>query len=121
MGRRLRLWLRESTALKKLLPLCLPCRCVAATTSGSKKGSVYVGKGKFVNDDPNKYPGRTPDNLAGGWAGGEAGLWQFREELVVKARRRNELKLQASFPSSSEGSSPLPATHFAASRARTRP
>lgn len=35
-------------------------------------------------DDPAKYPGREANAAAGGWAGGEKGLWQLREELKAK-------------------------------------
>lgn len=31
-----------------------------------------------------RYPGREKNNAAGGWAGGEKGLWQLREELTAK-------------------------------------
>lgn len=59
---------------------------------------MYVGKGKYVQDDIKKYPGRSEDNMAGGWAGGEKGLWQFREELGEKvcslASRPPRLSLQ---------------------------
>ena len=37
-----------------------------------------------MNDDPAKYPGREANAAAGGWAGGEKGLWQLREELASK-------------------------------------
>jgi len=35
----------------------------------SRKSKIYVGKGRFVEDDPSKYPEKTP--LTGGFAGGE--------------------------------------------------
>lgn len=37
--------------------------------SGTEK--IYIGQGKFVEDDPAKYPDKTV--WTGGWAGGEAG------------------------------------------------
>lgn len=40
----------------------------------SDEGRVYVGKGRFLADDPALYPGRDPGGLTGGWAGGEVGL-----------------------------------------------
>lgn len=39
------------------------------------QAKIYVGKGRFVEDDPTKYPSRT--ETAGGWAGGEVGLKAF--------------------------------------------
>lgn len=42
-------------------------------------------KGRFVVDDPSKYPGRT--EYTGGWAGGEAGLKAF----VAAYQREKEL------------------------------
>lgn len=44
-------------------------------------------KGRFIKDDPRKYPNK--DNMGpllgvtGGWAGGEAGLWELREQYKV--------------------------------------
>lgn len=35
----------------------------------SRKSKIYVGKGRFVEDDPSKYPEKT--SLTGGFAGGE--------------------------------------------------
>jgi hypothetical protein len=72
-----------------------------ATSSASGK-EIYIGhvkddyagkrtgtKGRFVVDDPKKYPGREADNLSGGWAGGEKGLKEFvanyeREKMLNK-------------------------------------
>jgi hypothetical protein len=54
-------------------------RCAAGGGGAPKKERVYIGKGRYVEDDPRKYPGREDNNAAGGWAGGEKGLWQFRE------------------------------------------
>lgn len=42
---------------------------------------IYLGKGRFIKDDPKKYPSKT--ELTGGWAGGEAGLWELRDEIKV--------------------------------------
>lgn len=39
--------------------------------AGTKTEKIYVGKGRYVEDDPEKYPDKT--TLAGGWAGGEKG------------------------------------------------
>ncbi|PNH12657.1 hypothetical protein TSOC_000331 [Tetrabaena socialis] len=42
---------------------------------GSREGR----QGRTIKDDPRKYPSRDAWGT-GGWAGGEAGLWQLREE-----------------------------------------
>lgn len=47
---------------------------------------IYVGNGRFVMDDPKKYPskddaGKLFPGISGGWAGGEIGLRAFMEEL----------------------------------------
>ncbi|KAJ9509203.1 hypothetical protein QJQ45_001486 [Haematococcus lacustris] len=39
-------------------------------------------KGRVIVDDARKYP--TRDALVGGWAGGEAGLWQLREQIKAE-------------------------------------
>lgn len=56
----------------------------AAKSDPGSSDEVYIGfekgdyaprvgrKGRFVKDDPSKYPDRSP--FTGGWAGGEAGL-----------------------------------------------
>ena len=41
--------------------------------SGARREDVYVGKGKWVRDDPKKYAARD-DWFTGGWPGGEVGL-----------------------------------------------
>lgn len=67
---------------------------VPGTTSYKKplrnrdKADIYIGKGKTIRDDPSKYPDRT--ELTGGWAGGELGMWQFRE--TAKADAQKEVK-----------------------------
>jgi hypothetical protein len=50
----------------------------AASGDDANLDTVYVGKGKFVKDDARKYPSR--DALTGGWAGGEVGMWAFRDK-----------------------------------------
>lgn len=42
----------------------------SAKSSGVEK--IYVGKGRFIEDVPDKYPDRNP--LTGGFAGGEVRL-----------------------------------------------
>jgi hypothetical protein len=46
-----------------------------STQARAEKEDVYIGRGKYVKDDPEKYPSRT--ELTGGWAGGEKGLQDF--------------------------------------------
>ena len=41
-----------------------------ASETGTQK--VYIGKGRFIDDDPEKYPDKNKLGV-GGWAGGEAG------------------------------------------------
>ncbi|KAG1665794.1 hypothetical protein FOA52_002890 [Chlamydomonas sp. UWO 241] len=41
--------------------------------------------GRVVVDDPRKYP--TKDEWTGGWAGGEAGLWELREAYEKEQSR----------------------------------
>jgi hypothetical protein len=61
----------------------------AAAASNGKVAEIYIGhgkeeieakkagaKGRFIVDDPSKYPGRDND-FVGGWAGGEKGLKDF--------------------------------------------
>lgn len=66
----------------------LPPPAVAASPPKGKAIELYIGhakdqvkekaegvKGRFVVDDPAKYPERT--EYVGGWAGGEQGLQDF--------------------------------------------
>ena len=41
----------------------------AAAEPKDGKAKIYVGKGRYIEDDPSKFPDRTP--LTGGFAGGE--------------------------------------------------
>ncbi|GLC35937.1 hypothetical protein PLESTB_000521200 [Pleodorina starrii] len=63
------------------------------TTSATPVEEIYIGfekedgfgsregrKGRVIRDDPRKYPSRDAWGT-GGWAGGEAGLWQLREQV----------------------------------------
>ncbi|KAF8067268.1 hypothetical protein HT031_002315 [Scenedesmus sp. PABB004] len=71
----------------------------AAPAAGPAGGSeIYIGfekgdfapragrKGRVIVDDPTKYPGKEDvgflPGATGGWAGGEAGLWQLREQVL---------------------------------------
>ena len=52
---------------------------VRAGDKSVKGDEVYVGQGKWNKGDAAKMPGRD-GVLTGGWAGGEVGMWRFREE-----------------------------------------
>ncbi|PSC72158.1 hypothetical protein C2E20_4510 isoform A [Micractinium conductrix] len=69
-----------------------------AAPAGGKAAEIYIGhakdeveekklgkKGRFVVDDPSKYPQRS--EYTGGWAGGEKGL----KEFVAATQREKEL------------------------------
>lgn len=51
---------------------------------------IYIGKGKLIKDNPKKYPSKVSfgffENVVGGWAGGEAGLWNFRKDVAEQKR-----------------------------------
>jgi hypothetical protein len=58
---------------------------IAFSTAGVQvkaQEEIYLGKGRFIKDDPKKYPSK--DEWTGGWAGGETGLWSFRDEIKVR-------------------------------------
>lgn len=69
-----------------------------------KSDEIYIGfpkndyspregrKGRVIKDDPAKYPDR--DELTGGWAGGEAGLWKFREEIKAEQTKTGKAALK---------------------------
>ncbi|KAG1672514.1 hypothetical protein FOA52_002823 [Chlamydomonas sp. UWO 241] len=60
---------------------------------GFKKGDYAPRegrKGRVIKDDPRKYP--TKNALTGGWAGGEAGLWQLREQIKAEGDKSEEPK-----------------------------
>ncbi|PNW84918.1 hypothetical protein CHLRE_03g164000v5 [Chlamydomonas reinhardtii] len=84
----------------------------STTTSASPQEEIYIGfvkeegfgsregrKGRVIKDDPKKYPSRDWVGV-GGWAGGEAGLWQLREQVI---KEKDSKKPAAPAPSS-----PLP-------------
>ena len=76
-------------------------RGARATTRASGKGDgkdrVYIGKGRYVEDDAKKYAGR--DNwFTGGWPGGEKQLKEVfiqeeaaAAEKAAKENAKNEL------------------------------
>jgi len=51
---------------------------------------IYIGKGKVIKDDPKKYPSKISfgffENVVGGWAGGEAALWNLRKDIEKQKR-----------------------------------
>jgi hypothetical protein len=52
-----------------------PAEPNAAPNAEEEQGTqkIYLGQGRFIEDDPSKYPDK--DNLGvGGWAGGETGV-----------------------------------------------
>eukprot|EP01025_Chloroclados_australasicus_P050097 TRINITY_DN5726_c0_g1_i1.p1 TRINITY_DN5726_c0_g1~~TRINITY_DN5726_c0_g1_i1.p1 ORF type:complete len:190 (-),score=15.24 TRINITY_DN5726_c0_g1_i1:163-732(-) len=51
---------------------------------------IYIGNGRFVKDDPKKYPSRTP--LTGGWAGGENGLREFIAKTELRGKDSKEVR-----------------------------
>lgn len=57
------------------------------------KAKIYVGKGRYVVDDPSKYPDR--NELTGGFAGGEV----RKKELLKIARSLWRLTINVSPPS----------------------
>lgn len=44
-----------------------------------KTEQIYIGQGRYVEDDPKKYPDKDSFGT-GGWAGGEAGLQKWLEQ-----------------------------------------
>jgi len=55
------------------------------TARASDKKDVYIGNGKFVKDDPAKYPDKDLNGLTGGWPGGQVGLLKYLEEAEKKS------------------------------------
>jgi hypothetical protein len=56
---------------------------VRANKSNSGKDEFYVGKGKYIKDDRGLVSKSGRDSLlTGGFAGGEKGLWSYRDELA---------------------------------------
>jgi hypothetical protein len=58
------------------------CSKDSGDVQAKAKEDIYLGKGRFIKDDPKKYPSKT--ELTGGWAGGEAALWELRDEIKVQ-------------------------------------
>lgn len=72
-----------------------------AQTQDSSKAKIYIGhekedyegrrtgkQGRFIEDDPSRYPAKEDvgfmSGATGGWAGGEAGLKKFIAEVRVR-------------------------------------
>lgn len=85
---------------------------VADIYIGFEKGAPREGKGRVIKDNPAKYPGK--DNLGpflgatGGWAGGEAGLWQLREQVLREKAAVKAAAAQPATPVSRPASPPAP-------------
>eukprot|EP00798_Chlamydomonas_sp_ICE-L_P013886 gene13886-19812_t len=78
--------------------MCKPSMARSKTVVRSgDKDEIYIGfpkndydrsegrKGRVIKGDPAKYPSRD-GMFTGGWAGGEAGLWQFREQIEAEKK-----------------------------------
>lgn len=56
-------------------------------------------QGRVIVDDPSKYPDKDDIGLfkgiSGGWAGGEAALYKFREQIKVGGTTEKKLSLRA--------------------------
>lgn len=62
----------KCTSRCHVIPHAFRARLRAETDAGeTKTEKIYIGQGKYVEDNPEKYPDKTV--LAGGWAGGEKG------------------------------------------------
>ena len=71
---------RQHSHRALLQPASTPAFLCRRDYEGKRSGS----QGRFITDDPAKYPGR--DNMfTGGWAGGEVGLKAF---AAVRGRCR---------------------------------
>ncbi|KAG2455160.1 hypothetical protein HYH02_000977 [Chlamydomonas schloesseri] len=84
----------------------------STTAAAGPQEEIYIGfvkeegfgdrtgrKGRVIKDDPRKYPSRDWVGV-GGWAGGEAGLWQLREQVTKEKESKK--------PAGPAPSSPLP-------------
>lgn len=81
-----------------------PPRAVVAFASDEDE--IYIGfkkgdyarpegvKGRFIKADAKKYPSRE-GWLTGGWAGGEAGLTKYKEQLKVNAGNMHAANMHA--------------------------
>lgn len=92
----------KHVVLYKLLQRCpqeTQTQVTEVETNQGNKAKIYIGHekedyegrrtgkpGRFIEDDPTLYPGKEDVGFlagaTGGWAGGEAGLKQFIEEVA---------------------------------------
>jgi hypothetical protein len=63
----------STSSRASFVPRALLAKKGLTDPSGGRREDVYVGKGKWVKDDPKKYAARD-DWFTGGWPGGEVGL-----------------------------------------------
>ena len=75
------------------LPKSVPNLSKGAGNSGASPGykpsggdQLYVGQGKYIPDDQEGFVSKTgrDSNLVGGFAGGEKGLWKYREDRLAE-------------------------------------
>ena len=69
----------------------------ASVRAAAGKDKVYIGKGRYVEDDPKKYAGR--DNwFTGGWPGGEKELKEIFIQEELKNAKAADAKKAAAKP-----------------------
>ena len=75
------------------LPKSMPNLPKGAGNSGASPGykpsggdQLYVGQGKYIPDDQEGFVSKTgrDSTLVGGFAGGEKGLWKYREDRLAE-------------------------------------
>ena len=95
----------------------------AAKQQGGGAEEIYIGfakgdtapragrKGRVVRDDPRKYPAKEDLGVfagaTGGWAGGEAGLWKLREEVLAQKRQQAQQQQAAAPGAAAAGAAPM--------------
>lgn len=87
-GQRVQPFSAQRTAGRSTRPLQVVAAAEVKTSpakTAKPTGNVYVGKGRWITDDDKKYPSKDDigvfSGATGGWAGGEAGLQQFIDEV----------------------------------------
>eukprot|EP00877_Chromochloris_zofingiensis_P014840 jgi/Chrzof1/960/Cz01g34360.t1 len=90
--------------MQEIMPVPTSRNEAPVTTSTNKSAQaadeIYIGfqkgdyaprtgrKGRVIRDDPSKYPAKEDvgflPGATGGWAGGEAALWQLREAVLAE-------------------------------------
>ena len=86
------LWkLREEVIAGKAGKPKAAAKPAAAAAAKPAAGAVYVGKGRFIEDSPEKYPGKEDlgffAGATGGFAAGEKGLKQYVRDGELRLRR----------------------------------